>query len=163
MKPSDIETLMERMAEKQNQVQALEAEMNERITQLKGEYKDLLEPHKEEFKSLMFQLKEYALHFKEKLFQEKRSLKTMFGTFGFRLGNPSVKQQKGVPVEETLKRLRERAPQWMITKESINKEAILGDRENEEARKALAGCGLEIKQSESFYVELQLEEVPLEQ
>jgi len=93
-------------------------------------------------------------------FGDKRSIEFLHGTIGYRKGNPSVTQIRGHTVDETIETLKADAPHFLRTKEEIDKEAILAaDAKKELEDGELADYGLQISQSEKFYVEPKLETV----
>jgi len=93
-------------------------------------------------------------------FGDKRSIEFLHGTIGYRKGNPSVTQLRGHTVDETIETLKIDAPEFIRTKEEIDKEAILAaDAKGELEAGELADYGLQISQTEKFYVEPKLEAV----
>lgn len=93
---------------------------------------------------------------REKLFSKgKKSASTALTTYGYRLGNPSLKPAKGWTwdkVTSLLKSTRRKA--YLVTKTTPNKDAI---RLHVKPHK-LAKLGMEIKQEETFFVERKTEE-----
>lgn len=93
---------------------------------------------------------------REELFSKgKKSASTALTTYGYRLGNPSLKPAKGWTwdkVTSLLKSTRRKA--YLVTKTTPNKDAI---RLHVKPHK-LAKLGMEIKQEETFFVERKTEE-----
>lgn len=94
---------------------------------------------------------QWAAPRREELFlRGRKSGTTALTTYGYRLGNPSLKPAKGWTwdkVVSVLKATRRKA--YLITKITPDKDAI---RQHIKSHK-LAKLGLEIKQAETFYVE----------
>ncbi|MCM0684722.1 host-nuclease inhibitor Gam family protein [Akkermansia sp. Marseille-P9185] len=93
---------------------------------------------------------------RDELFSKgKKSASTALTTYGYRLGNPSLKPAKGWTwdkVTSLLKSTRRKA--YLVTKTTPNKDAI---RLHVKPHK-LAKLGMEIKQEETFFVERKTEE-----
>ncbi len=123
-------------------------------------------------------LKAYYESKKEELFKKKKSIDNVFGRIGFAIAPPALKPMKGYTWESCKNLLKEFLPKYVRTKEEVNKEALLVDRENhltdelctpdlkalpEEERPLLsslfAKVGLKIEQTENFYIDLKKEKV----
>jgi len=86
-------------------------------------------------------------------FVEKKSVELLTGTLGFRTPTPSLKTLAKYTWERVLKTLKARKLKaFYVVRESVNKEAILAEREKL-GEKGLAALGLRISQDETFYVE----------
>lgn len=80
----------------------------------------------------------------------KKSATTALTTYGYRLGNPSLKPAKGWTWDKIVALLKTtRRKAYLVTKVTPDKDAI---RQHVKPHK-LAKLGLEIKQVETFYVE----------
>jgi len=95
------------------------------------------------------------------LFKVKKSLDMSHGKIGFRTGTPTLKNMKGFTWGAVLELAKEHAPQYVRTKEELNKEALLLDRTLAESTDVFGKLKVEVKQEESFYVELKKEETPV--
>lgn len=85
----------------------------------------------------------------------KKSATTALTTYGYRLGNPSLKPAKGWTWDKIVALLKAtRRKAYLVTKMTPDKEAI---RLHVKPHK-LAKLGLEIKQEETFYVERATEQ-----
>lgn len=92
-------------------------------------------------------------------FEKKRSMETPFGTIGFRLGTPKLKNIKGFTWASVLTLCEKVMPKFVRTKNELNKEAILADKELSE--KDLKGIGVEIVQDDTFFIDLKSEETDI--
>lgn len=90
-------------------------------------------------------------------FNGKKSLETIHGFIGWRIGQPKIKKIRGYDAECTLNALKDLLPEYIRVKEEANNQAIIADREKIGPDK-LALCGIKIAQEEVFYVEPKVEQ-----
>jgi phage host-nuclease inhibitor protein Gam len=93
-------------------------------------------------------------------FGEGRSIQTVHGALGWRLGGPSLRTLTGWTwdrVKETLKAAN--AAGYLRVKEEVNKQNLLADRDAIGAEK-LREIGVRVVQEESFFVEPNLTDIP---
>lgn len=86
----------------------------------------------------------------------KKTMETAYGSFGYRVSQPSVALVKKVArsFKHALGLLEKRLPEFVRTAPEVDKEAILAaDRERTLDAKALRECGLEVRQAEEFWLE----------
>jgi phage host-nuclease inhibitor protein Gam len=101
----------------------------------------------------------FAVENKDELFAKKKSMESVHGVIGFRTGTPTVKATKGFTFAKSLIEMREYMPSYIRTKEEVNKERLIADRDDEEIAKLIKRVGLTITQDETFYVEPKKEAV----
>ena len=101
-------------------------------------------------------------------FGDKKSLDLTHGIIAFRATPPAVKTKKGFTFAsalELIKRSKKLVDRFVRTKEELDKEGILraysvweAEPKNKDGVSSaeLAECGLEVQQSENFYVEPKL-------
>ena len=93
------------------------------------------------------------------LFSKRKSIDLLAGTLGFRTGTPKLallnKQWNWETVTEAVQHF---LPNFIRNKPEVDKEAILGQREEEIIKFTLPKCGLKVTQGESFFVEPNLTE-----
>ena len=82
--PEEAENAMKVIANAEIAIQQVEAAMNYRIATAKEAAETKSAPHKTEIKELTKALESYAKQNKEELFKKKKTVKTLFGVFGFR-------------------------------------------------------------------------------
>ena len=108
------------------------------------------------------------------LFAKKKSLEMAHGVIGFRTGTPKLKTLKGFTWASALELVRCFLPSGYVrTTEEIAKDRLLADRDLSEVevlcdrdgvssrvsmRDAMARCGIQVVQDESFYAEGKKEE-----
>lgn len=145
------------------ELESISAEMDQRITEIRNEYSDkiaaLTSKKDEKFKALQL----YATQNKDNLFaDDKRSIDLVHGKIGFRWGNFKVVTLKSVTIKAAVqlmaknKFLREN---FLVPKVDLNKEAIIAVRDDKKKMDKIRAVGLDVDQEESFFVELNKEEV----
>jgi hydrogenase maturation factor len=114
-------------------------------------------------KDTMKIIQAYAVQNKETLFVDKKSLELQHGTIGFRTNPHSVRQFKGVKAETSIELMRKSKvfADYVVTKTtySIDKEALIKDREDKKIKGKLADVFLEIDQDEVFFIDPKCETV----
>lgn len=115
-------------------------------------------------------LQTYAVENQSELFAKRKSLEMTHGVIGFRTGQPKCKTARGTTWADALELVKDRLPNYIRTKEEVDKDRLLADRnlpcrrddEPEEAARPLlhemALCGILVVQEESFFVEPKREE-----
>lgn len=108
------------------------------------------------------------------LFTKKKSLEMAHGTIGFRTGTPKLKTLKGFTWASALELVKAFLPSGYIRQTvEIAKDKLLADRDLEDVKvteaglmeqevpmkDAMAKCGIQVVQDETFYVEPKKEEV----
>lgn len=111
-----------------------------------------------ELKAKISALKTWAVENEKTEFSDARSLSTPTGAFGFRTGMPKVELLRGWTIERAIAAIRDvfAARGWVRESWELNKEAIIADREK--AAADLAEVGVRVKQGETFFVDVNLEE-----
>lgn len=118
-------------------------------------------------------LQAFATENQAELFSKKKSLDMAHGTIGFRTGTPKLKTLKGFTWASALELVKAFMPSSYIRKvEEIAKDKLLADRDLEDVKitesglmeqevtmkVAMAKCGIQVVQDETFYVEPKKEE-----
>ncbi len=155
-------------AKSQKIIATMDVEMN----RIREKYREELLRLQEEKESSFNILLTYAKENRDTLFTKKKSVETVHGVMGFRIGNPELKPQKGFTWASVLNLLKEFLPSYVRTKEEPDKERLLADRtgtikdpndstENEGTPMltVMSKCGISVVQKETFYVEPKKEEI----
>ncbi|MBE2288908.1 MAG: host-nuclease inhibitor Gam family protein [Chitinophagaceae bacterium] len=95
----------------------------------------------------------YCSENKEALFSKRRSVGTMHGLAGFRLGTPALRLQKGTNWNNVLATLKEKLPEYVRITEEPAKALLLADRNTEKVAPVLVELGLQVVQEDLFYIE----------
>ena len=151
--PARFEEAMAQYAEAERR----EAEIN---SQIEGEVNELLDKYRDELaciaqgRQIAFDtVHAYCLDNKESLFGRRRSIATLHGIAGFRLGTPRLKLEKNSSWINVLATLREKLPGYVRTTEEPARDLLLTHRHREEVAPVLVEMGVHIVQDELFYIE----------
>ena len=93
-------------------------------------------------------------------FGKRKSIDFLSGILGFRTGTPKLALlNRAWNWEKVTDAVCHHLPNFVRSKPEVDKEAIIGQRDEEEIQAVLPRCGLKVVQGESFYVEPHLTEV----
>ncbi len=174
-----------RYAEADAQEEKITAELELAVVRLRESYAMELMTLKKDKEDAFGVLESYAREQKETLFSKRKSLEMAQGVIGFRTGTPKLKTKKGLTWAGVLTLVKEKLPEYVRLTEEVAKDKLLADRDGEyilpseepsgtvagtvtgtgmEAgsktmREAMADCGIEVVQDETFYVEPKKEDV----
>lgn len=156
------------------QIQRINAEIELQCAKIREKYADKLSALGAEKDKAFDLLQSFATENQAELFTKKKSLDMAHGTIGFRTGTPKLKTLKGFTWASALTLVKKFMPKTYIRQtEDIAKDKLLADRELEKVavydtptgdprevsmREALAVCGIQVVQDETFYVEPKKEE-----
>ncbi|MCF8448422.1 MAG: host-nuclease inhibitor Gam family protein [Taibaiella sp.] len=137
--------------------EAREQEINKRI---ECEVNDLLEKYEDELlclaqgKQTAFDIAQsYCRENKAALFVQRRSIGTVHGIAGFRLGTPQLKTLKGGNWNKVLQQLKEKLPDYVRTTEEPARNLLLAHRHQDNVAPLLVEIGVQVVQDELFYIE----------
>ncbi len=149
------------------------AEIELQCAKIREKYQDQLASLDGEKESAFDILQSYATENQTELFAKKKSLEMAHGTIGFRTGNPKLKTLKGFTWASALELVKAFMPfTYVRTTEEVAKDRMLADRDLEEValydtpsgddrtvsmKEAMAKCGIQVVQDETFFVEPKAE------
>lgn len=156
------------------QIQKINAEIELQCAKIREKYSDKLSALGIEKDKAFDVLQSFATENWAELFTKKKSLDMAHGTIGFRTGTPMLKTLKGFTWASALQLAKKFLPSTYIRQtDEIAKDKLLADRDLEEVavydtptgdprmvtmREAMANCGIQVTQAETFYVEPKKEE-----
>ena len=156
------------------QIQKINAEIELQCAKVREKYADRLAVLTTEKEAAFDTLQSFATENQAELFTKKKSLDMAHGTIGFRTGTPKLKTLKGFTWASALQLAKKFLPSTYIRQtEEIAKDKLLADRDLDEVaiydtptgddrtgtmREAMAVCGIQVAQDETFYVEPKKEE-----
>ncbi len=85
-------------------------------------------------------------------FTKAKSIDFPNGKIGFRLGTPKVEKSKKLTWDGVVDQLKTIAPDFVRTKEEVNKELVIACWENKDQGSLLVQAGLNVTQDETFFV-----------
>jgi len=138
-------------------LQKLTATMDEQITKIREKYSSEIEELQETKDKAFEMVQAYATENKADLFLKKKSLDSVHGTLGFRLGTPKIKTLKGFTWPAVTILLKEYLPAYVRTVDEPSKDKLIADRDDEEVSKLFPKVGIAIAQDETFFIELKKE------
>lgn len=150
------------------------ADIELQCAKIREKYAVRLSELDEEKTKAFYTLQSYATENQTELFARKKSLDMAHGTIGFRTGTPKLKTLKGFTWASALELAKRFLPMTYIRQtEELAKDRLLADRDLEEVAvydtpngdirevsmtEAMAVCGIQVVQDETFYVEPKREE-----
>ena len=159
------------------QIQKINAEIELQCAKIREKYADKLATLGAEKDKAFDVLQSFATENQAELFTKKKSLDMAHGTIGFRTGTPKLKTLKGFTWASALQLAKKFLPMTYIRlTEDIAKDRLLSDRDLEEVAvydtptgdprmvkmpEAMAVCGIQVVQDETFYVEPKKEDSAL--
>ena len=151
--PAQFDEAMARYAVAERRENEINRDIEERINETVAGYEDEL-MCLSETKNLAFGIVQaYCINNKETLFAKRRSIGTVHGIAGFRLGTPRLKTPKGSNWKKVLAELKNKLPDYVRTLEEPAKDQLLADRHKELVAPILISLGIQVVQDELFYIE----------
>lgn len=138
--------------------QKINAEMDIAMTKIREKYQDELAKLQETKDNAFDVMQTFAMENRAELFSKKKSMETVHGTMGFRIGTPKLKTLKGFTWASVLGMLKEFMPGYVRTVEEPAKDKLLAEREDENVMALMPKVGVCVVQDETFFVEPKKEE-----
>lgn len=148
-----MEEAFGRYATADAEVQSITAAMDKEFTAIRERNAERLAELEQQKTEAFETVQVFATEQREVLFSKRKSMETTHGVIGFRTGNPQLKPRRGFTWAAALELVREFLPSYIRTEETIAKDKLLADREDEEIAPLMQKCGIIIGQAETFYVE----------
>jgi len=136
----------------------INADLDVKITKLRDSKADELAKLNEIKEKAFDTLQAYATENREELFSKKKSLETVHGVLGFRIGTPKLKTLKGFTWNAVTKLLCEFLPDFVRKVEEPAKDMLLASRDDEDVAALFPKCGFAVVQDETFFVERKSED-----
>ena len=156
------------------QIQKINAEIDLQCAKIREKHAAELASLGEERDKAFETLQAFAMENQAELFTKKKSLEMAHGTIGFRTGTPKLKTLKKFTWASALLLAKKFLPDTYIRQtEELAKDRLLADRDLKEVRivnpfdgservvamkEAMAECGIQVVQDETFYVEPKKED-----
>lgn len=154
-------------------INKINAEIELQCAKIREKWQDRLTVLTAEREAAFDTLQAFATENQAELFSKKKSLDMAHGTIGFRTGTPKLKTLKGFTWVSALELVKTFLPSGYVRLSiDIAKDKLLADRDLEEVnvttdgmviqpmamKDAMAKCGIQVVQEETFYVEPKKEE-----
>lgn len=138
--------------------QKIQADMDVQMTKIREKWQEELSKLQEAKDKAFDVMQAFATENRMELFSKKKSMDTVHGTIGFRLGTPKLKNLKGFTWASVTNLLKEFLPAYVRVKEEPDKDKLLADRESEDVYPLFDKVGVAVVQDETFFVEPKKEE-----
>ena len=135
------------------QYQQLTARMDLEVTRIREKYADQLAGLADTKERSFDLMQAYATEHRDELFAKRKSIESTHGVFGFRTGNPKLKNLKGFTWAAVTNLAKELLPQYIRTTEELDKQSLLADRDKQDVAEMLPRIGVQVVQEETFFVE----------
>lgn len=147
-------------AEATNAINALDAAKNAEILAVEKKYEAQIEARKQELKAHAKLIEAWAMQNPTAFPKDKKSIEFPCGSIGHRTGTPTVKAIGGWTLDRAaIKLAADGQRQFLAVKETVSKELILAAvRDNAINAEWLRTYGLQITQTERFFIEPKLAE-----
>lgn len=149
---SDYVTADARVAE-------IKANMEKKMTVLREKYADDLQKYSDLKNKSFHMMQVYATENKATLFNRKKSVKTIYGVFGFRTGTPKLKTMTNNTWGSVTSKLKDILPGYVRVYEEPAKDMLLGERNNPKIAGLFGEIGIYVDRDECFYVERKNENI----
>jgi phage host-nuclease inhibitor protein Gam len=156
--PEEFQESLHEYAQCDATIDKLTAAMNIEINRVKEKYDGRIAEAAEQKEKQQQIVQAYCMENKKQLFSERRSLEMIYGEVGFRLGTPKLKLLPKFTWDKVLDKLKAVMPEYVRTKEEVNKDALLDGRNDEAVAPHLNAVGVWVDQDENFFIKLKKEE-----
>ncbi len=155
---NDVSIVLAEIAKAKTKISKAEAEMNEAINAIKKKYDNQTATSREIVTLLSADVEAFCKMNKAE-FEKKRSKEFAHGVIGFRNTPPKVvAHSRKFTIAIILGHLKNLMPQFVRTKEEIDKEAVLAEYTAKTVDdKTLAAVGLRVDNEELFYLDIKEE------
>jgi len=148
-----------KFAQATSKIKAIEAEIELQRQEIVRKYENRLANLNEVREETVATLQNFAEYHREDMFSKTKSLELAHGKIGFRMGTPKVEKSKKVTWLDIIEDLKLIDPNYVRTKEEVNKDLVIANRDNKDAVFKLNKIGLTVVQDESFFVEAREEDL----
>lgn len=149
----EAEKAMAEYAAAEAKLQSINAKMEAEMNKIRAKYAEdvaALEHVKDEHFRVVEQ---YAVEHRTELFQGKKKVETVHGSYGFRAGIPKLKAASGFTWASVVERCREFLPDYVRATYEVAKSKLLADRNSEEVKAQFEKVGIEVVAEEKFFIE----------
>ena len=149
----EAEKAMSEYAQAEARLQSINAKMEAEMNKIRAKYAEdvaALEHVKDEHFRVVEQ---YAVEHRTELFQGKKKVETVYGSYGFRAGIPKLKAASGFTWASVVERCREFLPDYVRATYEVAKSKLLADRNSEDVKAQFEKVGIEVVAEEKFFIE----------
>lgn len=158
---SEVDGLITEYALLETRKKALEAELAKAIIEMKSAYAELINALKTDINKVESQLQMYA-ELNDAEFEKSRTKKFINGEIGFRWGMPKVVNLRGLKVVDVVELAKVHAPSYVKPTYKLDKDSIIKDVETLQEEGVLEKIGINVSQTERFFVKYHEVKLPNE-
>lgn len=148
----------EKFASTTNQLDKVQAKMNEEINRVKSKYQDQITELQDSIAEPQEVLEVFAKEQQES-WGKKKSFELLHTVIGYRTGMPKVVKAKGFSWEAVTELAAKTFPHLVRTKTELDKDSVIVLSKEDGFDEIRKGCFIDVVQEESFYVEAKKEEL----
>lgn len=152
-----MEDAFGRYASAAAEINQINADMDARFVEIRESNADRIAELEQEKQEAFEEIQSYAMENRETLFGKRKSIETVHGNIGFRIGMPKLKTKKGFTWAAILELLKVKGKDYVRQTEEVAKDKLLAERCEEETRTIMESCGIMVVQDETFFVEPKTE------
>lgn len=146
----EVNEALKVIGDAQDEIAAIEAEMNSLITEIKAEAKEKIKPYESAIKMKELMIQQYTSEHREEL--KGKSYKLAFGTVGFRLSTKLILPKD---LKTVIKNLQMNGMMdCLTTKVTVNKDIL-----KTYAEKEILNVGASLKKEDTFWYETEKDTV----
>jgi len=150
-----MENLVSQIAELKRTEAQQKLQMDQAVAMAKAQYEDSLSQIEKELKPLLVAAESWATSNPE-AFGKAKSIKFLQGLVGFRTTTPKLEPlNKKWNWKTITAAVEQMLPEFIRNKPEVDKEALLGQRDEEIIQMMLPRVGLKVTQEESFFVDVE--------
>lgn len=154
----EVPEQVRKFATSTSKIKSIEAEIELEKQSIVKRYETKLQALNDQRDESFENLQNYA-EANPELFTKSKSLDFANGRIGFRKGTPKVEKSKKFTWEGIIEQLKTLAPTFVRSKEEVNKELVIANREDKDVMATLTGAGISVTQEETFFVEAKSEDL----
>ena len=153
----EAEAAMNELAVSANTLRYVISVRDGRVLEINDMFAPDIADHEQHIKERTDALRAWAEASPEQFPKGIKSLALTAGTLGFRTGTPKLALlSRAWNWEKVLAAAQRLIPAFIRSKPELDKEAILGQRDEEPLQYAIKACGMKVVQDESFFIEPKL-------
>lgn len=148
-----VENLLKDFSDQSAELNRINSEMDSQFLEIRKKYIDQITTIQINRDNLSSKLQDFAVTNQSILFSVRRSMKTTFGTFGFRTGKPKFQLLNDVTWDNVTELLEKYLPGYVRTIKEPAKDKLLSDRTRPEICQFFPMLNLGVIQDETFFIE----------
>lgn len=160
---NEVEILVGEIRLLTTQVMSIEADRQHKLQQIDERFSKLTGPLQADLDQKTQRVQAWA-EANPAEFEKRKSIEFNHGTVGFRTGTPKlILISRAWNWAKALAQVQLRLPNFVRSAPEIDKEALIGQRNDPPIKLSLPLCGLAVTQGETFFIDPKVEQVETKQ